>query len=55
MHVLVLPIDEGAAKKYPPQHEEQIQRPGTTISNFSEKVAVPREYQYENCCRSATM
>ena len=37
-----------------PQHEkEQIQRPGTTFSNFSDKVEVPRGH--EKCRRFATL
>ena len=43
-------------KNTSPQYEkEQIQRPGTTFSNFSDKVAVPTRRGYENCCRFATL
>ena len=38
---------------WPQYDKEQIQRPETTFSNFSDKVAVPRGH--ENCCRFATL
>ena len=38
-------IDGGAVRKKLAQYQKkQIQPPGTTFSNFSDKIAVPREH-----------
>ena len=54
-YVPVLLIDGGAVKKntWPQYEKNQTQPPGTTFSNFSDKVTVPRGHQ--NCCRFDTM
>ena len=54
-YVRVLLIDGGAVKKntWPQYEKNHIQQPGTTFSNFSDKVAVPRGH--ENSCRFATL